>query len=54
MRLIQNSINAVIWYQGESDTSVDEGNVYTTELSELIKVWRYDFGDEFLPFVHGE
>lgn len=48
---IPYSINAVVWYQGESDTSVAEGQVYALELAELIKVWRNDFMDMELPFV---
>ncbi|MBQ8393000.1 MAG: hypothetical protein IJX51_04425 [Clostridia bacterium] len=45
------SVSGVVWYQGESDTSVTEGKVYATELCELIKVWRRDLKDEKLPFV---
>ena len=45
------SINAVVWYQGESDTPLEESRVYELELVELIKVWRNDFKDMLLPFV---
>ena len=42
---------AVIWYQGESDTSVAEAKVYAAELCEMIDIWRADLRDKKLPFV---
>ena len=45
------SVNGVVWYQGESDTSVEEGRVYDRELTELIRIWREDLRDGELPFV---
>jgi len=45
------SLSAVIWYQGESDTSEEEGKVYLDELCTLIKIWRKDFSNENLPFA---
>ena len=45
------SIAGIVWYQGESDSSVPEGKVYAEELCELIKIWRRDLRDENLPFV---
>ena len=45
------SVSGIVWYQGESDTSVPEGSVYDIELCELIKVWRRDLEDEDLPFI---
>ena len=45
------SVSGVVWYQGESDTSVEEGKVYDIELCELIKAWRRDLMDDFLPFA---
>ena len=50
-QVIPFSLSSVIWYQGESDTFLDESLVYTDELCELIRVWRNDFLDEELPFV---
>ncbi len=44
-------LSGVIWYQGESDTSVAEGAVYADELCLMIDRWRQDFGDPGLPFV---
>lgn len=45
------SVSGVVWYQGESDTSVTEGKVYAEELSELIRIWRADLRDGELPFL---
>ena len=45
------SISAVVWYQGESDASEEEGRVYCDELCALINVWRKDFYNDELPFV---
>lgn len=43
--------NGVVWYQGESDTTDEEGKIYADELSLLINTWRDDLGDDRLPFV---
>lgn len=45
------SVSAVVWYQGESNTSVDGGKAYLPMLENLIKCWRGDLDDENLPFV---
>ena len=45
------SVSGIVWYQGESDTTVSEGKIYDIELCELIKVWRRALGDEKLPFI---
>ncbi len=45
------SVSGVIWYQGESDTTIEEAKVYMEELSILIDVWRKDFSNDKLPFV---
>lgn len=45
------SLTGVVWYQGESDTSFEEGKVYKEELRILIETWRKDFRDSELPFV---
>lgn len=44
-------VKGVVWYQGESDTTVAEGTVYTQLLAGLIKAWREDLKDADLPFV---
>ena len=45
------SLSAVIWYQGESDTTEAEARVYDRELECLVRTWRGDLGDSSLPFV---
>ena len=50
-KLIPYSVAAVIWYQGESDSSVGEAKVYDKELAALIDCWREAYRDEELPFV---
>ena len=45
------SLTGVVWYQGESDTTVAEAKVYDKELAILIDTWRKDFIDPELPFV---
>ena len=41
----------VIWYQGESDTSVAEGTVYLQLLKKLVSLWRHDLQNKTLPFI---
>ena len=50
-QVVPFAVNGVVWYQGESDSSVSEANVYAEELCELIKIWRKDLRDENLPFA---
>ena len=50
-QVIPYSLSGVVWYQGESDVSAEEGAVYADELRALIDVWRNDFRDPRLPFV---
>lgn len=45
------SVSEVVWYQGESDTTLAEGNVYDIVLEELIRIWRKEFRDDALPFI---
>ncbi|MBQ8895964.1 MAG: hypothetical protein IJY88_04150 [Clostridia bacterium] len=49
--LMPFSLNGVVWYQGESDTTVSEALVYEHELAELIRIWRKGFMDENLEFT---
>ena len=51
MRVIPYTLRGVVWYQGESDASEDEGKVYCRELEELIRIWRREFKDACLPFI---
>ena len=50
-QVIPFSISAVIWYQGESDSSPSEGLVYCDELAAMIDIWRKDFQNDSLPFI---
>lgn len=45
------SVSAVVWYQGESNTSIDGGKAYLLMLQSLIRAWRQAFLNEELPFV---
>ena len=45
------SLSGVVWYQGESDTSLPESKLYKTELAEMIRIWREDLKNASLPFV---
>lgn len=45
------AFSAVVWYQGESDTTPAEGRVYAAELAALIDIWRRDLKNETLPFI---
>ncbi len=45
------SLSAVVWYQGETDTSDTESKYYKRELAKMIDIWRRDFIDEELFFV---
>lgn len=50
-QILPCSLNAVIWYQGESDCSVPEAKVYAQELCLLIDAWRAAFADPELSFI---
>ena len=45
------SVSNVLWYQGESNSSLAEGAAYGQMLAELIRIWREDFCDPILPFT---
>ena len=45
------SYRAVIWYQGESNTSELESQFYDKMLSKMIELWRSDLRDPELDFV---
>ena len=45
------SLTCVLWYQGESDCSVEEGAIYDQELCLLIDSWRKGFSLPSLPFL---
>lgn len=45
------SLNGVIWYQGESDTTLSEGMIYDEELLCFMRAVREGVGDSSLPFA---
>ena len=45
------TLNAVVWYQGESNTGTGEYSVYPSLAAEMIGDWRLAFEDQSLPFV---
>ena len=49
--LFPYSLSGVIWYQGESDTTVAEAKIYKDELECLIDTVRKEDKDGKLPFV---
>lgn len=51
LSVVPFQFSAVVWYQGESDTSDDEALVYDKEVCALIDIWRNDLKNEKLPFV---
>lgn len=48
-KLFPYSINRAVYYQGESNTTKEEGAIYDQLLAELIKVCRRGFCDPLLP-----
>ena len=42
---------SVLWYQGESNASVDEARIYLRFLDALTSSWREVFMDENLEFI---
>ena len=50
-QVIPFALTGVVWYQGESDTSIAEAKVYGKELAILIDCWRKDFQNPDLPFT---
>ena len=45
------TVSSVVWYQGESNIGSGESKVYDELLRAMIKEWRADLGDEYLPFI---
>ena len=50
-QIVPFSLSAVVWYQGESNTTVAEGKIYKQALVEMIRVWRSDLKNGSLPFI---
>jgi len=45
------SISRVVWYQGESNATVDESAIYPALFGEMAGAWREAFKDPELPFT---
>ncbi len=50
-KIIPYTFSHVLWYQGEGNISIIEGENYASLLTEMIRVWRADLRDETLPFI---
>ncbi len=50
-KIIPYSIKSVLWYQGESNASIDEARIYLRFLDVLTSSWREDFMDRDLEFI---
>ena len=50
-KIIPYSMASVLWYQGESNASVDEARIYLKFLDALTSSWREVFMDEDLEFI---
>lgn len=51
IKILPYSMASVLWYQGESNASNNEADLYLEFLRALIKNWRRDFMDESLGFI---
>lgn len=51
-RVVPYTLGGVIWYQGETDEI--HPDAYYTLLTQLIRNWREDWGDDELPFIIGQ
>ncbi len=49
--IVPYTFTRVLWYQGESNTTVEEGKSYDKALQALISVWREDLKNPSLPFT---
>jgi len=50
----QGTLKAILWHQGESDTSNQLAQVYQARLKELIARFRKDLGAADLPVIIGQ
>ena len=50
-KIIPFSFNTVLWYQGESNASVDEANIYMNMLKAMILGWRRYFKNDNMRFI---
>lgn len=45
------SLGTVLWYQGESNASVAEADIYLEFLKDMIFAWRHHFKNENMKFI---
>ena len=50
-KILPFAFNTVLWYQGESNASVDEANIYMDMLKAMILGWRRYFKNDNMRFV---
>ncbi|MBO7217167.1 MAG: hypothetical protein J6V50_00535, partial [Clostridia bacterium] len=50
-KIVPFSVSDVVWYQGESDTTIGEAEIYDKEVAALIERWRSDLLDPALHFT---
>ncbi len=50
-KILPFSMSSVLWYQGESNASKDESDIYLDMLSAMIGAWRLHFKNDTLKFV---
>ncbi len=50
-KIIPFSMASVLWYQGESNASIEEARIYLRFLDALTSSWRKDFMDDDLEFI---
>lgn len=50
-KIIPFAFNTVLWYQGESNASVAEADIYFDMLSALIFAWRREFKNDKMRFI---
>ena len=50
-KIIPFAFNTVLWYQGESNASVSEADIYFDMLSALIFAWRREFKNDKMRFI---
>ena len=50
-KIVPFSFNTALWYQGESNASVSEADIYVEFLRALINSWRREFRNEKMRFI---
>ena len=50
-KILPFAFNTVLWYQGESNASIDEANIYMDMLKAMILGWRRYFKNDNMRFI---